>query len=513
MTLSREKTVQPLLFYVTVAVTGAAVLILEVAAIRLFAPYYGASLLVISSVLSTILAALSLGYFIGGRLADRFPSPRVLYTLLSVAGLSMLLLYVGALAWLPTMSTNLSVTWGPIVLSVLFFFVPAWLLGMDSPFVVRLLSGTHATDAGTVAGTVFFVSTVGSIVGSLLAGFYLIPTFGVGNTIITTAAILAVGSILVRLYLKSRKILLPVTFLIFCIGVTYLAWHWQQFQNNQYVYYDDGYYTSIRVYDQTIGGTDYRFLQRDSNHSSAIRLGSPESVYSYTQAMLSYQLQPIAPGRALVLGGGAYTLPRALLHADTDLTVDVVELEPSLYQVAQTYFDLPTSDKLTNHVVDARVYLQNTEQTYDLIFSDVMNAGNFIAPHLSTVEYFAAIRDRLAPGGLAYINTIGVLHQTDENLTDALYETITTVFPNHQVLAITDPTSTQLQNIVYVVRKDTDQIQTVQHPIVRPFSGNTAVLSNLLLPSTYKPRSNSPILTDQKNPSEQLLARRLLQDK
>ena len=161
-----SKTANFILFS-TIFITGAAVLIFEVAAVRALSPLFGASIYVVSSVLTIILAALSLGYYFGGRLADKQPHVSVLYTVIGLSGLTMNLLYFFSLKIFPTAGTYLPITIGPLILSAIFFLFPAFLLGIDSPFVIKLLTSKDDHEHnGAVVGSTFFWSTVGSIFGS-----------------------------------------------------------------------------------------------------------------------------------------------------------------------------------------------------------------------------------------------------------------------------------------------------------------------------------------------------------
>jgi Predicted spermidine synthase with an N-terminal membrane domain len=180
-----------LIFFATIFITGAAVLIFEVAAVRALSPYFGASIYVISSVLTVILAALSLGYYFGGRLADRRPEPGVLYIIIGMSGLVMNGLFYLSLHLFPIAGSVLPITFGPLILAAVFFLMPAFLLGIDSPFVIKLLTTNDTEHNGAVVGSTFFWSTIGSIVGSLISGFVLIPYLGLDYTFVGTATFLS----------------------------------------------------------------------------------------------------------------------------------------------------------------------------------------------------------------------------------------------------------------------------------------------------------------------------------
>ena len=171
-----------------VFLTGASVLVVEVLAVRVLSPYYGNTIFTVSSVISVVLFALSLGYYVGGIAADRRPTLQWFFGLILSSGLVLLLFYfLGTLA-LPALSESLSIEVGPLVSAALLFLLPALLLGMLSPYAVKLQSLHFPNQGvGSVAGTIFFWSTLGSITGSLLAGFVLIPNVGIDRVLIAVA--------------------------------------------------------------------------------------------------------------------------------------------------------------------------------------------------------------------------------------------------------------------------------------------------------------------------------------
>src|SRR6266478_2838154 len=173
----------------SVTLAGMAVLIIEITAIRMLAPFFGNSIFTISSVIGIILAAVGLGYYLGGSLADRKPSAAWFFSLIVIAGFSVLLLQFLHAVLLPGIAYKLSLIDGPLIVSFLMFFLPALFLAMLSPFAITLL---HAREAdrgvGNASGLVFFWSTLGSIAGSLATGFLLIPHWGIGNIIAGTGS-------------------------------------------------------------------------------------------------------------------------------------------------------------------------------------------------------------------------------------------------------------------------------------------------------------------------------------
>ena len=188
-----------------VFITGACVLVVEVVAIRVLSPYFGNTIFTVSSVISVVLAALSLGYYVGGRVADKHPSQHWFFSIIFTSGLLLLVSYVLGTLALPFVGNIFSISSGPLISSLVLFFLPAFLLGTLSPYAVKLQSLSTPQDGiGAVAGKMFFWSTLGSIVGSLLAGFVFIPHIGVDRIMIANGIVLSVLG-LVPLLVTGKK--------------------------------------------------------------------------------------------------------------------------------------------------------------------------------------------------------------------------------------------------------------------------------------------------------------------
>ncbi len=509
------------IYFTTVFLTGAAVLIFEVAAVRMLAPYFGSSLYVLSSVLTTILAALSLGYFFGGRIADRTPHPTALYLIIGSAGVVMLFLQSLSLYLLQSANEVFSITTGPLVLSLALFFIPAFLLGIDSPFVIKLLTQTGSTDHnGALVGSIFFFSTIGSIVGSIAAGFLLIPFLGLTVTIMLVSLLLILWSITAGVLLhylapvtESFKLKIPLPLLIL-IGIftavyfSYLTLSFSPATTAQTTLYQaDGFYSNLHIFEMTKNKTTYRILKNDVNNSSAIIPGEPTPVFTYTQLADIFTVNNPNAKNYLVLGGGSYTVPRSIHHFYPEMQIDVAEIEPRLYPLAVQYFELPVTDKITNYELDARVFLQSTTTQYDVIFSDIMNSGLFIPPHVATVEFFTAFKKRLAPDGIAILNFIGSLDTTETSLTGSMIKTISTVFPNYKLIALQGPQVSSTQNMLFIIRHDGQTITIPKKDIVDHFRGTTLDSGTLVVDPNSLTLSNQTVFTDDKSLIEPLIVK------
>ena len=515
------------IYFITVFLTGAAVLIFEVAAVRLLAPHFGSSLYVLSSVLTTILAALSFGYYLGGRIADRFPHFIVLYLIIGLAGVLMLLLQVLSLFILPQSNDIFTITTGPLILSITLFFIPAFLLGIDSPFVIKLLTKDNdSSHNGALVGNVFFFSTIGSIVGSISAGFFLIPFLGLTFTI-TLVSIVLVGWSLSAgsfIHYKTPQPLLQFTKLslplVIVIGLSctlyfsYLAYTLKPRETTDVVlYHTDGYYSKLQVVERIIGPTKYRFLKNDVNHSSAIIPGQPTAVFTYTQLADMFTVNKPDAENYLVLGGGSYTIPRYINHLYPLMKIDVIEIEPSLFSIAHKYFELPISSNITNYEQDARVFLQSTTTQYDVIFSDVMNSGLFIPPHLATAEFFETFKARLAPDGIAILNYIGALDTKELSLTGSMIKTIASVFPNYELIALRGENNIGTQNMLFILRHEGHPITIPDQMITDYFAMTSKKASSLVTDKNTLPLSSQTVFTDDKTSIEPLIVQEFAKHK
>ena len=282
-----------------VFLTGAAVLVVEVLAVRILSPYYGNTIFTVSGVLSVILAALSVGYYIGGRLADKHPSEKLFFGIILISGLLVLLLQLFTVILLPALGHKLSMASGPLISSMVMFFVPSFLLGMLSPFTIKLqqlrLSGEGI---GTISGRIFFWSTLGSIVGSLMTGFVLIPNLGVNEILIYTGAVLVLLGLLPILKIGlNKKTSLQILLIVFMISLTTTGIVASEQYSDEVVHIEDGVYQKILIYDtEDDEGRPVRVMQQDRSPSSAMFLNSDELVFEYSKYYPTYQLFKPEPG-------------------------------------------------------------------------------------------------------------------------------------------------------------------------------------------------------------------------
>ena len=490
----------------SVTLAGMAVLIIEITAIRMLAPFFGNSIFTISSVIGIILAALGLGYYLGGTLADRRPSAAWFFSLIVIAGFSVLLLQFFNAVLLPGIAYKLSLINGPLIVSFLMFFLPAMFLAMLSPFAIALL---HAREAGrgvgNASGLVFFWSTLGSIAGSLATGFLLIPHWGIGSIVAATGSgLVLLGGAGLLVTRRLPKILPAGLALLGIVSGIALA-HVGTADGPSVVFAADGLYERIVIRDIPYHDRTARILLQDRNISGGLYLDDGSMAFDYTRYFDLYRLFTPELKTALAIGGGAYNVPRSILHDSPRAIVDVAEIDPSLHALALRYFDLPGDARLRNHVIDGRRFLHDTAERYDLIFSDAYRSFISAPPQFATLEFFRLARSRLREDGVLIANFYGSLAPESRATIYSVLRTMRAAFPQVYVIATFSPASEELQNFIFVghnasnpdKRADLGRAAALEfaHPMLKGVAALELRAADALLDS-------HPVLTDDFAPVE-----------
>jgi len=422
---------------------GIGALATEITASRLLAPYFGSSTIVWANLIGIVLAALALGYWLGGRIADRRPDPDLLGLIVLAAAV-----LVAAIPFVAKPLLDLTVeglddaSAGAVVGS--FFGVlalcapPVLLLGMVSPFAIRLAVSTVET-AGAVAGRLYALSTAGSLLGTFLPALVLIPAIGTQRTFIVIAALLAV----------SACFLLGVRYLLVAAALTALAaLPPGAVKGESGLLHEE---TSYHQYIQVVERPDRRRLLHLNEGIAVHSVWRPDSVLTGGVWDAFLAVPPLL-GRPLervaILGNAAGTTARALGVYYPGAEVDGVEIDPAVTRVGREYFGLDDNARLTVHDVDARPFLRSSGERYDLIVVDAYHQP-YVPFYLATREFFRLVRDHLAPGGIVALNVAAV--PDDERLVRAIGTTLAAELPqvlewpalrfNTIVLGLTEPLS------------------------------------------------------------------------
>jgi spermidine synthase len=385
---------------VLAAVVGAASLGAEIAAARLLAPWFGASTIVWANTIATVLVALSAGYWVGGRLADRDPTLAGLSRLvLCAAGLLALVPFVAG----PFLSVSVEaldrVEAGAFVGSLLgvlvLVAVPVMLLGAVAPYAVRLSVRT-VEEAGRVAGRLYAISTLGSLVGTFLSALVLIPLVGTRRTFLAFALALALAAVPA---LQRRFVLAPVgVALLLAIPVGTV----KATGDARVIWDRETEYQYARVTERPNGERRLELNEGQAVHS-VYRPGE-WLTHDYWDEMLvlPFATTTRTPRSVAILGNAAGTTARAYGHYFPAARVDGVEIDPALSDVGRRLFDL-RGPNLHLHDADARPFLRRASRRWDVIVVDAYRQP-YIPFYLATREFFGEVRDHLAPGGVVLIN-------------------------------------------------------------------------------------------------------------
>lgn len=499
--------------------SGALVMILEMVGSRALAPHLGTSIVVWTSLIGVVLAFLAVGGWAGGRLADRHPTRRGLAAILAAAGASTLLTAalhgeVGAAVAAAVPDQRLAAVASAVGLLAL----PALFCGMVTPYVIRLRLVSLNTSGRTV-GRLYALSTAGSIAGTFLGGFVLISWFGTTRILFGVAAALLGLALVARPRGFRQLAWLGLAWLVGAGAVMARSQPWIGAWPGMRLI--ETSYSTLAIMEGTIAtafpaNRRMRFLSTDPGGcQSAMYLdGRRELALDYTKF---YQLGPaLRPDaqRALMLGGGGYSVPRWLLGGAEGPAefpafrprMDVVELDPGVTGVARKFFGVPDTPRLSVIHEDARVFLNRNRATYDLVFVDLFNSSYAIPFHVATVEAMAGLRRAVAPGGVALVNLIGGIDGDAGRLFAALHGAIRVHFPETHVFAVRDPADrTRSQNIMILAfpepRPDLARLWTGE-PVPAGFAAARPFLAHRVEPSG---RTDVPPLTDAYAPVERYM--------
>jgi spermidine synthase len=403
-----------------VFVAGVGSLATEIAASRLLAPYFGNSTVVWANVIGLVLASLSLGYWLGGRLADRRPSPRLLGALVAAAAVLVALTPFVAKPFLDLSVEGLDeVSTGAALGSffgvLILFAPPVTLLGMVAPFAIRLGLDTVET-AGTVAGRLYAVSTIGSLLGTFLSALVFIPLIGTQRTLLASAALLALAG---ATLLGARWLVLAAV-----LGALLLLPPGAVKASEGVLHEDESLYQFVQVTERD--GARRLYLDEGVAVHSIWR---PEEVLTGGVWDTFLALPPLL-GRPLervaILGNAGGTTARAMGVYYPDAEIDGVELDPAVTEAGRRYLGLGDNPRLDVHTADARPFLRRSEGGYDLIVVDAYRPP-YVPFYLATREFFELVRKRLAPGGIVALNVASV--PGDTRLARAIATTLSAELP------------------------------------------------------------------------------------
>lgn len=431
---------------------GLSVMILEMAGMRTISPFLGSSFVVWTSVIGVIMASLSFGYWFGGKISDKNPNAIKLSLIVLIAALYIFLVAMFQYEFLDkiTFIIKENIYISSVIVGVILFAIPSILLGMVSPYIIKIALKTNEQEKdnrGALIGRFYAISTIGSIIGTFLSGFYLVIYFGIESIFFILAAIVSIAALLLSLFaLKNKENLLfkrivlafEIIILLFFLLYTYYS-----------VFLPISVYPKMEnvVYTKT---TPYAFHTVARNNRNTYLIDSiqviqsikpigkepDEFVSTYHQMFFELFKHKEKKQDTLLIGNGAGVFLSGLLHYidKTDIeinSVDVVEIDESLLLIAKKFFGLKEDKRINFYIQDGRIFINNeASKKYDLIYFDVYNEMLFLPAHLVTLECFTKTKKMLKKDGVVVINAIGSFKGNMSDYLRQIYTQAKAVFKN-----------------------------------------------------------------------------------
>ena len=480
---------------------GLASLGIEFAAARLLAPFFGQSLFIWGTLIGLILIYLTIGYYAGGRLADRRPEPTLLFRLTAAAALWTAAIPIISRPILSVAQTgfaqiSVGLVLGSLISVIVLFAVPVILLGMVSPFVIRLRIRQLET-AGNAAGAVYALSTLGSILGTFVPVFWLIPSFGTRATIFILAFLLGVISAAGLYQSGARRLylLLPLVIALLALlsggGIRTAAYGVR-------VYETESAYNYIQVIRT---GTETQLLLDEGTAVHSIY--DPTTLYTHGYwddvLLAPYFGSGHVPGRVALVGLAGGTVARQFTAIDGPIPIDGVELDGKIVDVGRRYFAM-TEPNLHVTVADGRYWMATQAGRYDVILVDAYRQP-YIPFYLTTREFFESAKAHMAPDGVLAINVGRTA--SDHRLVDALSGTLNAVFPRVFVI---DSNVRFANSVIYAtsgpmtVDDFKARAQAETNPKLQPIVAEALATGNV-----RQAQPNGIVFTDDLAPVERLI--------
>ncbi len=481
-----------LYLYLIVFISGAAVLAVEILGTRILGPFYGVSLFLWSALITVTLAALSVGYSIGGRWADKGATPSRLYMIIAGAGVWLLLI-----PWIKQpllqVADGFGLRFAVLVAAVVLFFLPLTLLGMVSPYAIRLRT-VSLSEVGRSAGDLYAVSTIGSVIAALVTGFFLIPNIGVSRLTVVIGVILLITATVGMIAEKKYKTAAAGASILSLIGVLILWKMPLEHAQRQLglVAVEPSAYAELRVLDTENG----RHLLIDGGIHTIVDTLNWKSNFPYTAVMDLPKYFFDDPGKMLLIGLGGGSLVKS--YYVEGWKIDVVEIDPKVTAFAYQYFGLDSSEATIYHL-DGRQFLLSRNNTYDIILVDAYGSSA-IPFHLITTEAFGLMKSRLLPHGVLAMNVEAV------GWNDVIVKSVTATLKPHFTEVLALPIAEPPNKIGNVIMLAANRKLELKRELERHYSDpeyrfgpkyqRVHAWDNHFVADTI----NAPILTDDLNP-------------
>jgi len=461
---------------------------LELIGFRILAPFFGNSIYVWGSLIGLILSALAAGYYFGGWLADHWPQERVLMGLFGATTiflLAALFFYRALLEYL----VQFDIIFGSLTASFLIFGIPMVVLAAVSPLVIKTLAGQEPT--GRSAGLVYAWATIGSLLGTFLTAFFLIPYFGSRLTFFSCFFLsLLVLVILFLINGKKNIWLVGLAFLISLFGLR------QPVLPANVMLETESAYNQIRLVDTqkfillTLNSQRYVLSQSAYVKDGTLFRFSLIDLFSIGPA-----IRPVKNLLILGMSGGASV--RQFQQFFPEIKIDAVEIDPKIIEIAQKSFGIKESDGLSIFEADARPFLAKSDKKYDMVEIDLFQGNPYIPFYVVTREFFQSVLAHLNDQGLIMMN---IFAPGQQEILEPVLATMKSVFPSVFTVPIYD-------NVLVVATRSSTNAEEIKNQIENSqakISSDLKLAANYFLDfmEEYQANKKAPILTDDWAPVE-----------
>jgi spermidine synthase len=518
--------------HVIIFFSSACIMVVEIVAGRLIARHLGSSLYTWTSIIGVVLAGMSIGNYLGGKMADRYSPERSLGLLFLGASVSCVLsLYLNNLVGELQQHWDMMFPFRVILSSLFIFILPALALGTISPVTAKMALD-RSLRVGSTIGSVYAWGAIGSILGTFATGFFLIAALGSKGVVL----LIAMGLGFIGLCLGPWRILQTVwvlligvffwlsqsgSFISFQLACDYGLQEGQRKKVSEdgrsywerYLFSRDGNYQFVKVYEEkTDDNRSFRTLVLDYLIHGYYDISDPKDIrYSYEKVYAEMARLFVGEKKgisAFFLGGGAYTFPR-WVHANwSDATCDVAEIDPLVLEANHAAIDLDRDTKIRTYVMDARIVVDELPpgRLYDMIIGDAFTDLS-IPYHLTTVEFQQKLANRLKPDGVLLQNVIDDFGKAGYFL-GAYMLTLKQVF-KHVYIFCTGRYDVSMQRDTFVLVAFNTDDPAIHEGIQKFHGGHGLELDASLLNehhmSQLASRCKNRILTDDNAPVENLI--------
>ena len=521
--------------YIITFIASFCTLVIEMVAGRILAPFVGVSIYTWTSIIGVILAGISVGAYIGGKLVDRFPSRKTLGWLLLLSGI-MALLIIPITYLVASYRFPVSLMLRIFIVTSIIFFIPGCILGTISPVVVRLTLKS-LEKAGNVIGKIYALSTLGAIIGTFVTGFFLISWWGTTKIVVCMGIALMLaglfsGSFLSSAFFKKKTTISAIIILLIaCPSLWALNGHlcktspfirninhygsslYENPLSEDADYYKESDYYTIKLGNTTSsdGTTPLKTLVLDHLIHSYVSLDNPLHIeYEYEKIytdVLKWKFKKDTGFKSLAIGGGGYTFPRYMEVSYPNAHIDVVEIDPLVTKVAYDQLKMPRNTRITTYNTDGRWYVMNCKDKYDLVFIDAYN--DLSTPyHLTTKEFAEQIKGVMNPNAILMSNIIDNFKKGA--FLPSYMRTLQEVFGQKNVYLISvnpDFDKIGISTFIVLASNNALDIKTFNKFLKSKLGGNAtaAVLPEDLM-EEFINKKDTIIITDDYAPTDNLIA-------